>query len=216
MKAILVHGMGRTPLSLMLLARRLHSRGFLVEQFGYSATFQSFASCVDRLVSRARQVVGQEPFILVSHSLGAVLIRAALPALAPLSPVACFFLAPPSRASKAARFFAKSRLLRAFTGEMGLLLADETFMGALPVPTVPVRSYAGTAGFRGRLSPFGHELNDGVLAVSETALGPDQPVISVPAVHTFIMNAAAVADDIQDTVSALLAPVVVKATQGRA
>jgi hypothetical protein len=86
---------------------------------------------------------------------------------------------------------------------MGRLLADDAFMESLPVPTVPVRVYAGTGGFTGRWSPFGPEANDGVLSVSETTLGPDQPVVSIPAVHTFIMNARLVADDIAETVASL-------------
>lgn len=68
-------------------------------------------------------------------------------------------------------------------------------MAALPIPSVPVRIYAGTSGPRGALSPFGNEPNDGILTVSETALGAF-PVIQVPALHTFIMNSRIVADDI--------------------
>jgi len=203
MKAIVVHGLGRTPLSQLFLARRLRARGFHVELFGYSATFESFSSCVDRLVRWVHVMAGDEPFILVGHSLGSVLIRSALPRMAPLSPQACFFLAPPSRVTRAARFFGQSRLFRVLAGEMGRLLADDAFMESLPVPTVPVRVYAGTGGFTGRWSPFGPEANDGVLSVSETTLGPDQPVVSIPAVHTFIMNARLVADDIAETVASL-------------
>jgi len=68
-------------------------------------------------------------------------------------------------------------------------------MSSLPVPEIPTRIYAGTAGPRGPLSPFGSELNDGILTVSETEL-PGIPLVQVPALHTFIMNARVVADDI--------------------
>ena len=68
-------------------------------------------------------------------------------------------------------------------------------MSSLPVPEIPTRIYAGTAGPRGPLSPFGSELNDGILTVSETEL-PGIPLVQVPALHTFIMNTRVVADDI--------------------
>jgi pimeloyl-ACP methyl ester carboxylesterase len=200
MKAI--HGMGRTPISQLVLAKRLRLRGFRVHLFGYS-TVQSFETCLTRLVSRARKLAGEEPFVLVGHSLGCVLIRAALPRIQPLRPVACFFLAPPSRVAKAARFFANSSLYRLLTRDSGQLLASEAFMESLPVPDVPVRVYAGTGGYRGRFSPFKSEENDGILALSETPLFVGAEVVRVPAIHTFIMNSELVANDIAETTASI-------------
>lgn len=194
MKAILVHGMGRTRASQLLLAVRLQRAGLGTHTFGYAAR-ASFRSTVSRLVSRVQYVASGHPYVLVGHSLGCVLIRAALPALAPHPPSACFLLAPPSRACRAARHFSRQRVFRLLTGEVGQLLASEEFMSSLPVPDVPTRIYAGTAGPRGGLSPFGDELNDGILAVWETEL-PGIPAVPVRALHTFIMNARVVADDI--------------------
>jgi len=205
MKAILVHGMGRTPASFIVLAARLRARGFRPSSFRYSAAFERFVPCVDRLVERVRARAGDDPYILIGHSLGTVLIRAALPALAAHPPAVCFFLAPPVAASRAATFFAGRRLYRLLTGEMGQLLADPAFMAALPAPAVPTRIYAGTAGPRGRRFPFGFQPNDGILAVSETELPGQTPPILVPAIHSFIMNSASVADDIERTVRALAA-----------
>ncbi|KAA0255025.1 alpha/beta fold hydrolase [Acidobacteria bacterium ACD] len=194
MRALLVHGMGRTPASQALLAVRLRQRGLTTHLFGYS-TLPSISSTVERLAARALFVAANAPYVLVGHSLGCVLIRAALPLLDGHPPAACFFLAPPSVACRAARRFSRQRLFRLLTGEAGRLLASEERMSSLPVPAVPTRIYAGTAGPRGPLSPFGDEPNDGILAVSETVLG-DLPVVEVPALHTFLMNARAVADDI--------------------
>ena len=194
MKALLVHGMGRSPASQLLLSLRLERAGIRTHLFGYS-TLASFNCTVARLAARAALVSGSHPFLLIGHSLGSVLIRAALPLLSPRSPSACFFLASPSTACRAARYFSRQRLFRLFTGEAGRHLADAAFMSALPIPSVPTRIYAGTAGPCGALSPFGNEPNDGILTVSETALELF-PVIPVPALHTFIMNSRVVADDI--------------------
>jgi hypothetical protein len=202
MQAILIHGMGRTPLSQLLLARRLRRNGFAVHLFGYS-TLQSFGTCVARLTSRVRALDTRKPFVLVGHSLGCVLIRAALPMLEPVRPAACFFLAPPSKVTKAARFFAKNRLYRLLARDCGRLLADEAFMASLPKPAVPVRVYAGTAGCRGRFSPFKQEANDGILAISETPLNADDDVVRVPTIHTLIMNSVIVSRDIVTTTASL-------------
>ena len=192
-KAILVHGMSRTAASLLLLARRLRRRGLQPFRFGYR-TRGSFETAVTRLTHTITTTTQGQPFILVGHSLGTVLIRAALPRLA-VQPSACFFLAPPGTVCKAARTFSPNPLFRTATREMGSLLANEHFMANLPVPTVPVTIYAGTAGPHGRFSPFGDELNDGLLTLSEVALG-SFPIIHVPALHPFIMHSAFVAEDI--------------------
>jgi hypothetical protein len=202
MKAILVHGMGRSPLSQLLLAKRLRASGIDVGLFGYS-TFVPFNTSLNRLVKRVAKLGEDEPFIMVGHSLGCILIRAALPRLGSRQPAGCFLLAPPNIVPRAARFFATNPLYRFYTGDSGQLLLDDAFMAALPIPEGIVRVYAGTAGYRGKWSPFHEEANDGVLSVSETMLSNEHEPVLVPTLHTFIMNSEAVANDIASTVAAL-------------
>jgi hypothetical protein len=193
-RAIHVHGMGRTPAAMLVLAARLRAAGLRPDLFAYSAALEGWEGCVGRLGAFIYRRAAGTDFVLVGHSLGTVLIRAALPRLA-RPPLGCFLLAPPTRASRAARKFAPRRLYRLFTGEMGQKLASPDFMEALPVPAVPTRIYAGTGGPRGRLGPFGDVPNDGVLALDETRL-PGVPLRTVPSLHTFIMNSRDVAGDI--------------------
>ena len=197
LRAILVHGMGRTAASQVWLAARLCRRGVKVSLFSYSATFATFEDTALRLATFTQDHSGapDSPFVLVGHSLGCVLIRKALPMLA-IQPTACFFLAPPSKASRAALAFRDTTIYRALNGEMGQLLGDSAFMNSLPIPTVPTKVYAGTKGPRGPHSPFGLEPNDGILALSETPLWAGQPVIEINMIHTFIMNSQQVLDDI--------------------
>ncbi len=199
--AILVHGMGRTPLSMVILAARLRSAGLPPGLFAYLPAFERWDGCVDRLGRFIEKRAGTDEFILVGHSLGTALIRAALPKLS-RKPFVCFFLAPPTRACLAARKFAPRFLYRVLFGEMGQLLSDQQFMDALPVPAVPIKIYSGTGGPTGRFAPFGQEPNDGVLAVKETRL-PDIPVQTVPSIHTFIMNSKIISRDIVKTTKEL-------------
>jgi hypothetical protein len=78
---------------------------------------------------------------------------------------------------------------------MGQLLANPRFMDSLLLPDVPTKIYSGINGVCGRYSPFGEQLNGGVLAVDETQLA-NIPSETVAAVHTFIMNKKAIAEDI--------------------
>ncbi|HYE37976.1 alpha/beta hydrolase [Methylocaldum sp.] len=194
MRAILIHGMGRTPAGMLILATRLRASGLRPILFGYSATFERWNGCVTRLENFIEKHAVADRFIIVGHSLGTVLTRAVLPELT-RKPIACFFLAPPSQACLAARTFAPRRLYRLFTGEMGQLLASRPFMDSLPQPDVPTKIYAGTGDPTGLFSPFGKEPDNGVLTVKETVL-PSVSVQTVPSLHTFIMNSKIIAQDI--------------------
>ena len=194
MNAVLIHGMGRTPLAMSLLATRLRANGIRPYLFGYSVTFERFESCVQRLESFITRRIRTEAYIMVGHSLGGVLTRAVLPRLVH-QPAACFLLTSPTRACKVARRITPHPLARLLGGEIGQLLADQRFMESIPPPAVPTKIYAGTGGPRGRYSPFGEEPNDGVLTIQETLL-PGVPVQAVPIIHTFIVNSKIVAQDI--------------------
>jgi hypothetical protein len=185
---------------MLLLARRLAAAGLQPETFGYTATFESWDGCCSRLHRRIERG-GARPYVLIGHSLGSVLIRGVLPQLV-IPPLACFFLAPPACACRAARMLAGFRLYRWLNGQMGQLLARPDFMAALPVPAVPAKIYAGTGGPAGRWSLFPDRPNDGVLALEESRIG-DIPLEPVPATHTFIMNRRAVAEDIIRTLATL-------------
>jgi hypothetical protein len=196
MNAIIIHGMGRTPLSMCLLAARLRAAGIKTSLFAYTVTFEGWEACTNRLGAFIDRRVGTEDFIVVAHSLGTVLTRAVLPTTH-RKPVACFFLAPPTQACIAASRLAPRCWYRLLAGEMGQLLANQEFMSALPVPEILTKIYAGDAGLTGRFSPFEEEPNDGVLMVKETFL-PGVPVQIVPSLHTFIMNNQIIARDIAE------------------
>ena len=194
MRAILIHGMGRTPVAMLGLAIRLRAAGMAPRLFAYSAAIERREGCLNRLERYINKNTAGDPYILVGHSLGSVLIRGVLPRLAH-KPDACFFLAPPTKACQAARKLAPRLIYKMFTGEMGRMLAEAAFMEALPLPGVPTKIYAGINGPRGRYSPFGEECNDGILALHETEL-PDAHHQQVAALHTFIMNKQEIARDI--------------------
>ena len=194
MEVILIHGMGRSRLCFALLARRLRAAGHQVRYVDYVAALDTLAAARGRLIRRVRARSAGVPYALVGHSLGSVIIRSALSGLADDPPAACCFLAAPIRACRAARFFSRFRVYRLATGEMGTLLADDRFMDRLPMPP-RVRVYAGTGGPRRHWLPFGTEVNDGVLLLSEASAAGDAEMREVPNMHTLIMHSRAIADD---------------------
>ena len=196
MDVVLIHGMGRTPLSMMRLHRRLRRAGHNPILFGYSPTFETLQGATGRLVRRIERRADTAQYALVGHSLGTVLIRSALGRLQDRMTAACFFLAPPMVACKAAKFFSRFWLYKVLAGEMGQFLAVDTFMQRLPMPPTFTRIYAGTGGPRARWLPFGMEANDLILSVAEATGSFKALSVEVPALHTFIMHSAQVHDDI--------------------
>jgi pimeloyl-ACP methyl ester carboxylesterase len=204
MDVILIHGMGRTPVSMLRLRRHLRHAGHHPILFGYSPTFESLQGATGRLVRLIERRVDTAPYALVGHSLGTVLIRTALGQLENRMPAACFFLSPPMVACKAAKFFSRFWLYKVLAGEMGQLLANDAFMQRLPMPPVFTRIYVGTGGPRTRWLPFGMEANDLILSVTEATGGFKALSFEIPALHTFIMHSPQVYDDIIRSLATLV------------
>ena len=186
--------MGRTPLSMLILARRLKKAGIQTHYFYYSVTFERWQRCLTRLERHIEKRMNNDRYNVITHSLGSVFTRAVFPKLTH-KPEACFFVAPPVVACEAAKLLANRPWYRMLTGEIGQRLADPCFMSSLPVPDVPVKIYAGNSGLTGPRSPFGLEPNDGVLMVKETVL-PEVAHETFPSFHTFIMNNPKIAKNI--------------------
>jgi pimeloyl-ACP methyl ester carboxylesterase len=191
-RVLLLHGMGRTPLSMWRLGRFLSRHGHQVELAGYSATFERFARITTRVRARLLRLSEHgEPYAVVGHSLGGLIARAAL-ADVPTPPARLVLLGTPGQPPRLAMRLVRRWPYRLLNGECGQLLAREEFFTTLPLPPVPITSIAGTAGPRGRWSPFGEELNDWVVAVGEAPQGPGDAPVHVEATHTFLMNHRAV------------------------
>lgn len=189
-QAFLVHGMGRSPHSLLLLALRLERAGIKTSRFGYSVRAHALDEIARRFTAHVRERA-EGPYAIVGHSLGNVIARMASPDL-PAGLARLAMLAPPNQPPRLARYFQKHPLYRAYASDAGQRIVDPAFYAALPVPSVPTLVFAGTVGPRARWLPFGGAPSDGVVAVDETHL-PGAEHREVPVIHTLIMNDARVA-----------------------
>ena len=188
MEALLIHGQGRTTNAMRLLGARLHRRGYQVRYFRYYTMRENFAQIVERLIEAIHAFPQDQPYALIGHSMGGLLARASLPALADHAPAHLIMLASPSRPPRLAPWAQHNPIYKYFTSDCGQRVITAEFYRNLPKPAIPTTIIAGTGGPRGRWFPLGHEANDSVLTVEETHLGPENTVLLVPALHTFIMN----------------------------
>jgi pimeloyl-ACP methyl ester carboxylesterase len=196
MQILFVHGMGRTPLSGAPLLFYLRKNGYSTSTYGYSAALTDFNSIRNRLRRKIIQIASQGEYVLIGHSLGGVLLRSALSELPENSraPAHVFLLGSPVSASRMARKLGEGSLFRLLTGDCGQLLASGERMAKIASLSVSNTSIVGIKGINGKFSPFLDELNDGVVALSETSADWINDEIRVPVIHTFLPSSALVAN----------------------
>lgn len=174
---VLVHGMGRTSLSMWRMERSLERAGYAVLNWGYSSTCCSIAELGRRLRDDITDHLGGRAARVhfVGHSLGTVVIRAALNDDAPEHVGRIVLLAPPSRGARAADLAAP--LLGWLMPPLEeLSTTDSSTASTLPWP--PLSEIAVIAGrFDAKVSPEEARLDGAALIV-------------LPATHTFLMMRA--------------------------
>ncbi len=188
-KLLLVHGLGRTPLSLTFLGRSLRQAGHEPSFFSYWAFAESYQRIVDRLTLTLLALnADASPVGLIGHSLGGLLLRHALARVPSLRVHRLIMLGTPNQPPRLARRAILWLPFRAFTGSCGALLATADAYGQIPPLRVPYTIIAGTAGSIRPGGSFAGESNDGFVAVSETRVTPQDRPVLFPVFHTFMMN----------------------------
>lgn len=193
---LFVHGMGRTPLSGWPLLQRLRRHGLATRSFGYSAALADFDSIVQRLAKRLQRIAAEGDYLVVGHSLGGVLLRAAMQQLPPdcRLPLHVYLLGSPVQASRMATRLRGVRLFRWLTGDCGQLLGSPERMQKIAPPRVAATGIAGVRGITHKRGPFGSEANDGVVSLSEVSAPWLARHLQLPLVHTWLPASAQVAD----------------------
>ena len=173
---VLVHGMGRTPGSMVPLARHLRSAGYRVLNVGYSSYGPDVAGIGHRVAERTQAALADVPsrrVHYVGHSLGAIAIRWVLANERPANAGRVVLLAPPNQgAASADRLTRRVGWLLRPIGELRTDSAS-TVRGLPPETGVPTLVVAGA--------------RDGKVSVAEARLDGAETVV-VPGGHTFIMT----------------------------
>jgi len=175
---------------------QLKRAGLKTATFGYAVSLEDFAAIKKRLVSKILALAAQGDYVLVGHSLGGVILRAAINALPSGTrlPRHLFLLGSPQQPARLARKLHKNQVYRAFTRDCGQLLGSSHRMSEVKPVTVPTTSIVGIRGISSKRGPFGGESNDGVISVSEASAEWISDQVLIPIVHTLLPSSRRVGE----------------------
>lgn len=195
MGILFVHGMGRSPFSGGRLLRHLRRAGFETRTFGYSVAFEKYDTIVARLRTRIALLAAAGDYMVIGHSLGGVLLRAALNSLPPGSPLPrrAYLLGSPVLPSRIATRLKNNGLFRVIAGDCGQLLGSAERMKVVGPLSVPTMGIVGIRGISGRYTPFGDEANDGLVSISEAMAPWFSSCVHVPVIHPLLPSSTLVA-----------------------
>lgn len=195
---IVVHGLGRTSGSMVILESRLEGAGFRVISFGYPSRSETMEALVGRLESEVSRCCAHEATTVhfVTHSMGGVLLRSYLAQQPEPHQGRVVMLSPPNQGSEVVDAFADSRMLRLLAGPAGSKLGTDST--GIPSQLGPVRFSLGIIAGNRSFNPLYSWLipgpDDGKVGVDRARVEGAADFTVVPATHTFIMNRRDVAD----------------------
>lgn len=188
---IVLHGLGRTSLSMWWLSRRLKRSGYRVHNINYPSTRHGIQYLAEQYLSPIVDGIRNAKRIhFVTHSLGGILVRQYLQNHSLPAGSRIVMLAPPNRGSEVADRLMDWKLYQWMDGPAGQQLG--TGRKSLPRQLNPVDYEIGViAGTNPNYLPTSHWIagsNDGLVSVESTRLQEMKDFIVVDCGHTLIMN----------------------------
>lgn len=197
---MLLHGLGRSAMSMSVLEYRLKKMGFRVRSHGYPSTRVSIsqhASCLDDILS-STEVLESEAVHFVTHSLGGIILRKLLQDRPVDNLGRVVMLAPPNQGSEIVDKLRPWPLYRWVMGPSGQELGTDA--QSVPKNLGKVDFELGVITGEVNRSLLGalflSSPNDGKVTVEGARVEGMQDFLVVPHSHSFIMNSEHVANQV--------------------
>lgn len=190
---VLLHGLTRSPASMMTMAKALTAAGFRVCNVGYPSRSHSIEVLAAEYVAPAVAACfpGEKaPVDFVTHSMGGIIVRQLAATHAVPSFGRVVMMGPPNGGSELVDELGKLWLVRMVNGPAGAELGTsaESLPRKLGPATFELGIVAGNRSWNWLYARFFHGANDGKVSVASAGLEGMKDFIIVAATHTYMMR----------------------------
>jgi pimeloyl-ACP methyl ester carboxylesterase len=188
---VLIHGLGRSSLSMKRLEWTLARAGYQVVNVSYPSRRFGIEQLAENYLHKAVVAIPGEPrkIHFITHSMGGIILRQYLSCHSIENLGAVTMLAPPNRGSEIVDALKKNRVGRWILGPAGCQLG--TGAEDLPNRLGPVRCNAGVIAGTRSFNPWFSLLlsgpDDGKVAVANTKVEGMKDFRAIPSSHTWIL-----------------------------
>jgi len=170
--------------------------------FSYFVCAETFAEIQSRLELQIVDLAKQDDYVLIGHSLGGVLLRAALNAIDTgiAQPKHLFLLGSPISPSILAQRLSKNVLYKLITNDCGQLLCSFKRMNAIGAVGIPTTCIGGTKSIFITKPFFSGQINDGFVSLTEISADWFTEDIQLPLIHSVLPSSRRIARLVVDAI----------------
>jgi len=203
---VLIHGLNRSDLSFVVMQKILQRHGYEVVVQSYPSTEADLFVLAEQTLPRAFDACEADTVHIVAHSMGAILVRIWLAQDRLDVPVdqagltgpaaqdrrvrlgRVVMLAPPNQGSEVVDVFGDMRFFSWLNGPASQQLGTDGVAPVLPQARYPLGVIAGSRSVNPLFSALIPGRDDGAVSVVATALKGMTDHITLPVIHSFLMN----------------------------